>query len=55
MAVIFTAAVNLPGALFLAFVSATNPTLGFLPTVFAAHVGLWKTRLEVLNLSEALH
>ena len=38
MVTIFSAAINLPSALFFSFVSVTHPLLGFLPTVFLAHI-----------------
>jgi hypothetical protein len=38
MAMVFSAAINVPSGLFFAFTSATHPLLGFLPTVFAMHI-----------------
>jgi hypothetical protein len=38
MALIFAAAINVPTAIFFAFVSVTHPALGFLPTVLVAHM-----------------
>jgi hypothetical protein len=38
MAAGFALAINGPTALFFAFTAATNPALGFLPTVFVAHL-----------------
>jgi hypothetical protein len=38
MATLFSAAVNLPSAVFFSFVSVTHPLLGFLPTVLAAQL-----------------
>jgi hypothetical protein len=38
MAVLFAAAINVPGAVFFSLIAATHPLLGHVPIVFVAHV-----------------